>query len=141
MKRPNDRVELRGPEDLESGLDEARARAILILIKIANKGTMRTQLVFKALADPTRREILKQLQRQSMTAGELAEVFDMTKGTLSHHFKILKEAELVRSEKRAQQRVYSINTTVFEDVAATLFELFGAHLAAAPGAAARRRQA
>jgi DNA-binding transcriptional ArsR family regulator len=101
---------------------------------------MRTQLVFKALADPSRREILKQLQRQSMTAGELAEVFDMTKGTLSHHFKILKEAELVRSEKRAQQRVYSINTTVFEDVAAMLFELFGADRAALPSVGARRRQ-
>jgi ArsR family transcriptional regulator len=81
--------------------------------------------VFKALADPSRREILRLLQRQSMTAGQLAEAFDMTKGTLSHHFKILKQAELVRSEKRAQQRVYSINTTVFEDVAAMLFELFG----------------
>jgi DNA-binding transcriptional ArsR family regulator len=101
---------------------------------------MRTQLVFKALADPSRREILKQLRRQSMTAGQLAEVFDMTKGTLSHHFKILKQAELVRSEKRAQQRVYSINTTVCEDVAVMLFELFGADRDALPRAGARRRQ-
>jgi DNA-binding transcriptional ArsR family regulator len=101
---------------------------------------MRTQLVFKALADPSRREILKQLRRRSMTAGQLAELFDMTKGTLSHHFKILKEAELVRSEKRAQERVYSINTTACEDAATMLFELFGAPRAELPRAMARRRQ-
>jgi ArsR family transcriptional regulator len=100
---------------------------------------MRTQLVFKALADPSRREILKQLQRRSMTAGQLAEVFDMTKGTLSHHFKILKQAELVRSEKRAQERVYSINTSVCEDVVTMLFELFGAPRAERPSTVARRR--
>jgi ArsR family transcriptional regulator len=90
------------------------------------KAAVEPQSVFKALADPTRREILKLLQQRSMTAGEIAEAFDMTKGTLSHHFKILKEAELVRSETRAQQRVYSINTTVCEDAVAMVFDLFGA---------------
>ena len=89
------------------------------------------------MADPTRREILKLLQQRSMTAGELAEAFDMTKGTMSHHFKILKEAELVRSETRAQQRVYSINTSVCEDVTAMLFDLLGA----LPSAAVRGRRA
>jgi DNA-binding transcriptional ArsR family regulator len=85
---------------------------------------MRTQEVFKALADPSRRKILKLLQRGSRTAGELGAAFDMTKGSLSHHFNVLKAADLVRCERRGQQLVYSLNTTVSEDVAALLFDLF-----------------
>jgi len=85
---------------------------------------MRTQEVFKAISDPTRRHVLKLLQGGSKTAGELAEEFDITKGSLSHHFNVLKAADLVRCERRGQQMVYSLNTTVFEDVAALLLELF-----------------
>jgi DNA-binding transcriptional ArsR family regulator len=86
---------------------------------------MRTQEVFKALSDPSRRKILQLLQRGSKSAGELAEAFDITKGSLSHHFNVLKAADLVRCERRGQQIVYSLNTTVFEDVAALLVDLFG----------------
>ena len=85
---------------------------------------MRTEEVFKAIADPTRRRVLKLLQGGSKTAGELAEAFDITKGSLSHHFNVLKAADLVRCERRGQQIVYSLNTTVFEDVAAMLLDLF-----------------
>jgi ArsR family transcriptional regulator, arsenate/arsenite/antimonite-responsive transcriptional repressor len=85
---------------------------------------MRTQEIFRAISDPTRREVLKLLQGGSKTAGELAESFDITKGSLSHHFNILKAADLVRCERRGQQQVYSLNTTVLEDVAARLFDLF-----------------
>lgn len=85
---------------------------------------MRTQEVFKAISDPTRRKVLKLLQGGSKTAGELAEPFDITKGSLSHHFNVLKAADLVRCERRGQQIVYSLNTTVFEDVAALLLDLF-----------------
>jgi DNA-binding transcriptional ArsR family regulator len=85
---------------------------------------MRTQEVFKAIADPSRRKVLKLLQGGSKTAGELAEEFDFTKGSLSHHFNVLKAADLVRCERRGQQIVYSLNTTVFEDVAALLLDLF-----------------
>jgi len=88
---------------------------------------MRTQEVFKALSDPSRRRILQLLRRGSKTAGELSEGFDMTKGSLSHHFNVLKAADLVRCERRGQQIVYSLNTTVFEDVAALLVDLFGQH--------------
>jgi ArsR family transcriptional regulator, repressor of sdpIR and other operons len=87
---------------------------------------MRTQEVFKAISDPTRREVLKLLQEGSKTAGELAESFDMTKGSLSHHFNILKAADLVRCERRGQQQVYSLNTSVVEDLAALLMDLFQA---------------
>jgi DNA-binding transcriptional ArsR family regulator len=85
---------------------------------------LKTQEVFRAISDPTRRKVLKLLQRGSKTAGELAESFDITKGSLSHHFNVLKAAELVRSERRGQTIVYSLNTTVFEDVAALLFDFF-----------------
>ncbi|NOK32419.1 ArsR family transcriptional regulator [Corallococcus exercitus] len=85
---------------------------------------MRTQEVFKAISDPTRRKVLKLLQGGSRSAGELAEAFDITKGSLSHHFNVLKAADLVRCERRGQQIVYSLNTTVFEDVAAVLLDLF-----------------
>jgi DNA-binding transcriptional ArsR family regulator len=85
---------------------------------------MRTQEIFRAISDPTRRKVLKLLQGGSKTAGELAESFDITKGSLSHHFNILKAADLVRCERRGQQQVYSLNTTVLEDVAALLFDLF-----------------
>jgi ArsR family transcriptional regulator, arsenate/arsenite/antimonite-responsive transcriptional repressor len=87
---------------------------------------MRTQEIFKALADPSRRKILKLLQEGSKTAGELAEAFTVTNASMSHHFNVLKAADLVRCERRGQQQVYSLNTTVFEDAAALIFEVFGA---------------
>lgn len=85
---------------------------------------MRQQEVFKALSDPTRRRILKLLSEGSLSAGEIAEHFPITKGSLSHHFNVLKAADLVRVERRGQSLVYSLNTTVFEDVASMLLELF-----------------
>jgi ArsR family transcriptional regulator, arsenate/arsenite/antimonite-responsive transcriptional repressor len=86
---------------------------------------MTGQHVFKALSDPTRREILRMLRKRPMPAGEVAEAFTMTKGSLSHHLNILKQADLVRCERRGQFQVYSLNTTVFEQTMATLMELFG----------------
>lgn len=79
---------------------------------------------FKAISDPTRRRILSLLKKRSMTAGEIAEVFSITMGSLSHHYNVLKAADLVRCERRGQQILYSINTSVFEDAAAMLADLF-----------------
>ena len=84
-----------------------------------------SQEVFKALSDPTRREILRMLRERPMSAGELGEAFEMTKGSLSHHYNILKAAELVRCERRGQFLWYSLNTSVIEDLMALLVELFG----------------
>lgn len=83
------------------------------------------QIVFKALSDPTRREILRMLRNRPMPAGEVAEAFEMTKGSLSHHLNILKQADLVRCERRGQFQVYSLNSSVLEQTMATLMELFG----------------
>ncbi|MDJ0761218.1 MAG: autorepressor SdpR family transcription factor [Woeseiaceae bacterium] len=85
---------------------------------------MSQQNVWKALADPTRRAILKSLKQESQTAGALAEQFPMTRASLSHHFNILKNAELVRTERRGQHIVYSLNVSVMEDAAAILMDLF-----------------
>lgn len=80
---------------------------------------------FKALADPTRREILRLLGQGEMSAGQLAERFDMTKPSMSHHFSVLKQADLVASRRDGQQIFYSLNTTVLEDLLALLWDLFG----------------
>jgi DNA-binding transcriptional ArsR family regulator len=87
--------------------------------------TMGMNEVFRALSDPTRREVLRILSHGERTAGELAEPFDMTKPSMSHHFAVLKEAELIRSRREGQQIVYSLNTTVAQDVLTRLWDLFG----------------
>lgn len=71
---------------------------------------------FKVLADPTRRRILELLRDGDLTAGELAEHFDISKPSLSHHLATLKSAGLVSDERRGQNIVYSLNTTVMQDL-------------------------
>jgi len=83
------------------------------------------QSAFKALADPTRRSILAALKAGSLTAGELAERFPITRASLSHHFNVLKQADLVRTERRGQHIVYSLNATVVEEIAALLMSVLG----------------
>ncbi len=85
---------------------------------------MANNAVFKALADPTRRRILKLLGRGEMTAGEIAGRFEISAPSMSHHFNILKEADLVSARRDGQQILYSLNTTVVEDVMAALLEVF-----------------
>ena len=80
-------------------------------------------IVFKALSDPTRREILRLLSQGEKTAGELASKFDMTKPSMSHHFAVLKDAELVSSRRDGQQIWYSLNTTVAQDAIAWVMDL------------------
>jgi len=79
--------------------------------------------VFKAIADPTRREILNLLRKEEMSAGEVAAHFDITKPTMSHHFSVLKEAELITSRREGQTIWYSLNTTVLEDVLAWTMDM------------------
>jgi len=72
--------------------------------------------IFKALNDETRRGILELLRRQDMTAGEIADAFDISKPSISHHLDILKRADLISSEKKGQFIIYSLNTTIVEDI-------------------------
>jgi len=85
---------------------------------------METQHVFSALSDPTRRTILELLKKNDLSVGEIAKNFDMTGATLSHHLNKLKRADLVVAKRKGQTIIYSINTSVFEDISGFLMDLF-----------------
>jgi len=72
--------------------------------------------VFKALNDPTRRKILEILKEKDLSAGEISQGFNISKPSISHHLDLLKQAGLILSEKKGQFVIYSLNTTVLEDV-------------------------
>lgn len=71
---------------------------------------------FKALSDPTRREILNLLRAGPMTVGEILEHFQITGASLSHHLSTLKNAGLIDDEKKGKYIYYSLNTTVLDDI-------------------------
>jgi DNA-binding transcriptional ArsR family regulator len=79
--------------------------------------------IFKALNDDTRRQILDLLKEQSLTAGDIANHFSISKPSISHHLDLLKRADLVTSEKKGQFITYTINTTVLEDVLTWVYSL------------------
>ena len=81
--------------------------------------------LFKALADPTRREILRLLGAGEKSAGELAEHFDITKPSISHHFSVLKEGDLISSRREGTTIYYSLNTTVVQDLMTWVVDLVG----------------
>ncbi|MEC3964769.1 autorepressor SdpR family transcription factor [Flagellimonas halotolerans] len=72
--------------------------------------------LFKALNDETRREIVELLKEKDMNAGEIAERFQISKPSISHHLDILKQANLVTSEKKGQFVEYSLSTSILEDL-------------------------
>ena len=80
---------------------------------------------FKALADPTRRRILELLAKQDMNAGDIAEYFNISKPSISHHLSILKNADLISDERQGQNILYSLNTSVFEDLVKWFFDITG----------------
>ena len=76
--------------------------------------------LFKALNDPTRRQILDLLRGGDLNAGDIADQFEMSKPSISHHLDLLRQAGLVDSEKQGQFVTYSLNTTVLDDLLAWL---------------------
>jgi DNA-binding transcriptional ArsR family regulator len=81
--------------------------------------------VFKALADPTRRRVLELLRRRPMTAGDLAEHFEFSKPTMSAHFAVLKEADLVDARRDGKTVVYALKLSVLEDALLGFAGAFG----------------
>ena len=79
----------------------------------------------RALADPTRREILRMLRGGDLAAGEIAARFDMTAPTVSHHLSVLKDAGLVQAERNGRSVVYSLDTTVVQDFLGEMMRFFG----------------
>jgi ArsR family transcriptional regulator, arsenate/arsenite/antimonite-responsive transcriptional repressor len=78
--------------------------------------------VFRALSDPTRREILELLRSGPRTSGEIADKFSTSWPTISRHLSVLKDAGLILAERNGQQVVYELNTTVFQDVVESLIK-------------------
>jgi DNA-binding transcriptional ArsR family regulator len=87
--------------------------------------------VFKALADPTRRRVLELLRARPMTAGELSDHFAFAKPTMSAHFAVLKEADLVEAHKDGKQVIYRLKLSVLEDALLGFASLFAVGSAAA----------
>ena len=80
--------------------------------------------VYKARADPTRRKVLQLLRKRDMTAGELAEHFDSAWPTLSRHFAVLREADLIQGEKKGASILYRLNVSVLEEALMAMMETF-----------------
>ena len=83
------------------------------------------QSVFEALSHPTCRDILKLLRQRAMNAGEIAEHFPVAKATLSGHFTILKNADLVSTERKGTTILYRLNESVLEQMLAAVLDLTG----------------
>ena len=81
--------------------------------------------VFRALSDPTRREILRILQSGDLSAGEIANRFPLARSTLSGHFNILKQAGLIVTERQGTTIVYSLDTSALDEAVAAVMDLFG----------------
>ena len=81
--------------------------------------------IFKALADPTRRRVLELLKREPMSAGALAAHFDVSKPTMSAHFAVLKEADLVHAEKSGKSIIYHLKLSVLEEALLGFVDSFG----------------
>lgn len=79
--------------------------------------------LFKALSDTSRRKIIQLLKEGDLTAGEIANHFDMAKPSISHHLNLLKQANLVLSQKQGQNVIYSLNTTTLQDALSFFFDL------------------
>jgi DNA-binding transcriptional ArsR family regulator len=81
--------------------------------------------VFKALSDPTRRRVLQLLQNGPMSAGEISDRFDVSKPTMSAHFTVLKEADLVHAEKAGKSVIYHLKLSVLEEALLGFVHSFG----------------
>ena len=81
--------------------------------------------LFAVLGDPTRREIIRLLRAGSRGAGEIADAFELSKPTLSHHFAVLRASGLVRAERQGTRIVYTLQSNAAHDLTAAVFELFG----------------
>ncbi len=80
---------------------------------------------FKALSDPTRRQIIQLLKERDMTAGEISDHFSISKPSISHHLNILKQARIVQDERQGQNMLYSLNLTVIQEAMGWFLGMIG----------------
>lgn len=79
---------------------------------------------FQALASPYRREIIKMLKWKNMSAGEIAEQFDISQPSISRHLDVLKRAEIIAAERKANQIFYSLNLSIMQEMYIQLKDFF-----------------
>jgi len=91
---------------------------------LPNEGVTEINRIYKALADPTRRRVLSLLRERDMTAGELATQFDLSWPTMSGHFNVLREADLIAADKVGTTITYHLNLSVLEEAMASLLDAF-----------------
>jgi len=80
--------------------------------------------VFQALASPYRREIIKLLKWKNLSAGEIAKKFDISQPSISRHLDVLKRAEIITAERKANQIIYSLNFSFVEEICVEITDLF-----------------
>jgi len=85
---------------------------------------MTLNITLQALADPTRRKIIEMLKKKDMSAGDIAKNFAITLPSLSHHLNVLKQAGLITFQRQGQELIYSLNLSVFEEVAELVIKFF-----------------
>jgi ArsR family transcriptional regulator, arsenate/arsenite/antimonite-responsive transcriptional repressor len=85
---------------------------------------MTLNITMQALSDPTRRKILELLKKKDMSVTEINKYFDITMPSLSHHLSVLKQADLITYRRKKQELIYSLNLSVFEEVAKSLIKFF-----------------
>ncbi|MFA7655682.1 metalloregulator ArsR/SmtB family transcription factor [Acidithiobacillus thiooxidans] len=96
---------------------------LIVIRYLDNLLSMNAQPLFQALADPSRRQILRILEKEPLSVGDLARHFTFSLASLSHHLSILRSADLVRTERRGQQIFYFLNTSITEDLYRLIIEL------------------
>ena len=113
-------------------MGRAERMSLLDFISVFGKIT-NMDIVFKALADPTRRRILQLLREREFSAGELSEHFAISKPTLSGHFAVLRAADLVATERSGTTILYRLNASVLEEALLGFAEVFGIGVRGNPG--------
>ena len=96
--------------------------------------------VFRALADPTRRQVLAHLRERPMSAGELAERFDVSKPTMSAHFSVLREAGLIDASKHGKSIIYRLRMSVLEEALMELAQAVGLDMARGEAGASGKKE-
>lgn len=96
--------------------------------------------VFRALSDPTRRQVLQLLQKGPISAGEIAGHFDVTKSTMSAHFAVLAAADLIQAERHGRTIIYRLKMSVLEEALLGFAQAFGLEIASSENAAASLTQ-
>jgi DNA-binding transcriptional ArsR family regulator len=96
----------------------------IIFRQLSKYLTISLSKTYSALADPTRLKILELLKEKDQTAGQLGKNFSISGPSMSHHLNILKQADLISSRRNGQEIIYSLNLSVFEEVAENLIKFF-----------------